>query len=178
MISKLRDFSKTKLAAVLVAIIIVPFVFWGMGSVFNSGNTNTIVKINKKNISTQDFMDHLNYSNISTQIIKDNLENNILEDVLGDLISKTLLEMEIKEMNLKISEESLAKEIRSNKNFLDENKKFSRTKYEKFLLSNNLSAPMFELQLKNRELQKHLFDFIGAGTITPNFLIDKKYEEN
>ena len=37
---------------------------------------------------------------------------------------------------------------------------------------------MFELQLKNRELQKHLFDFIGAGTITPNFLINNKFEEN
>ena len=40
-----------------------------------------------------------------------------------------------------------------------------------------MSAPMFELQLKNRELQKHLFDFIGAGTITPNFLTKKKFEE-
>jgi peptidyl-prolyl cis-trans isomerase D len=30
-----------------------------------------------------------------------------------------------------------------------------------------MSAPMFELRLKNRELQKHLFDLIGAGTITP-----------
>ena len=36
---------------------------------------------------------------------------------------------------------------------------------------------MFELQLKNRELQKHLFDFIGAGTITPDFLIQKNFEE-
>ena len=35
----------------------------------------------------------------------------------------------------------------------------------------------FELQLKNRELQKHLFDFIGAGTITPDFLTKKKFEE-
>jgi peptidyl-prolyl cis-trans isomerase D len=40
-----------------------------------------------------------------------------------------------------------------------------------------MSAPMFELQLKNRELQKHLFDLIGAGTITPEFLIKKKFEE-
>ena len=41
-----------------------------------------------------------------------------------------------------------------------------------------MSAQMFELKLKNRELQKHLFDFIGAGTITPKFIIDKKFEEN
>ena len=40
-----------------------------------------------------------------------------------------------------------------------------------------MSAPMFELQLKNRELQKHLFDFIGAGTITPIFVTKKKFEE-
>ena len=40
-----------------------------------------------------------------------------------------------------------------------------------------MSAPMFELRLKNRELQKHLFDLIGAGTITPEFLIEKKFEE-
>jgi peptidyl-prolyl cis-trans isomerase D len=40
-----------------------------------------------------------------------------------------------------------------------------------------MSAPMFEIQLKNRELQKHLFDLIGAGTITPDFLIKKMFEE-
>jgi peptidyl-prolyl cis-trans isomerase D len=40
-----------------------------------------------------------------------------------------------------------------------------------------MSAPMFELQLKNRELRNHLFDIIGAGTITPNFLTKKKFEE-
>ena len=40
MLNKLRNFSKGKLAGVLVGIIIIPFVFWGMGSVFSGGNTN------------------------------------------------------------------------------------------------------------------------------------------
>ena len=35
MLGKLRNFSKSKLAIILVAIIIVPFVFWGIGSVFS-----------------------------------------------------------------------------------------------------------------------------------------------
>ena len=42
MISKLRGFSNSKLAGVLVGIIIIPFVFWGMGSVFSGGNTNNV----------------------------------------------------------------------------------------------------------------------------------------
>ena len=42
MLGKLRGFTNSKLAGVLVAIIIVPFVFWGMGSVFSGGNTNNV----------------------------------------------------------------------------------------------------------------------------------------
>ena len=57
MLNKLRNFSKGKLAGVLVAIIIIPFVFWGMGSVFSGGNKNNIAKINNHNVSTQDFAD-------------------------------------------------------------------------------------------------------------------------
>jgi peptidyl-prolyl cis-trans isomerase D len=36
--------------------MIIAFVFWGMGSMFSSGNTNNIAKINKTNISTQDLL--------------------------------------------------------------------------------------------------------------------------
>jgi len=38
----------------------------------------------------------------------------------------------------------LSEKIRSNNNFKDENGNFQRIKYEKFLLENNLSAPLFE----------------------------------
>ena len=41
----------------LLVIIIIPFIFWGMGGVFNSGNSNNIAKINNYSISTQDFME-------------------------------------------------------------------------------------------------------------------------
>ena len=70
MIGSLRNFAKTKLAGLLVFIMIIPFVFWGMGGMFSSGNTNTIAKINKTNISTQDFIDYLNSSGIPHQTIR------------------------------------------------------------------------------------------------------------
>jgi len=178
MISSFRNFAKTKLAGVFIIIITIPFVFWGMGSMFNSGNTNNIAKINNTNISTQDFMDYLNESGISQQAIRDNLENNVIEELLSGLISTTLLDLEIKDFNIYLSEQSLLKQIKSNNNFFDENKVFQRTLYEKFLLNNNISAPWFELRLKNRELQKQLFDYIGAGSKTPDMLVKKKFEND
>ena len=177
MISSFRNFAKTKFAGLLVFIMIIPFVFWGMGSMFSSGNTNTLAKINKTNISTQEFVDYVNTSNIPQETIRKNLNNGIIEELLSGLVSRTLLEMEVIDYDLIITEEILSKKIKSNKNFLDETKKFQRIKYEKFLLENNLSAPSFELRLKGRELQKNLFDYIGAGTVSPRFLIKKLYEE-
>ena len=171
MISSFRNFAKTKIAGVFVFIIIIPFVFWGMGSMFNSGNTNNIAKINNTNISTQDFMNYLNESGVSQQAIRDNLDNNVIEELLSGLISTTLLDLEIKDFNISVTEQTLLKQIKSNKNFVDENKIFQRTLYEKFLLTNNISAPMFELRQKNRELQKQLFDYVGAGSKTPSLLV-------
>jgi len=176
MISSFRNFAKTKFAGLLVFIMIIPFVFWGMGSMFSSGNTNTIAKINNESISTQEFIDYLNNSGIPQKTIRDNLNNNIIEELLSNLISTKLIELEVKNFNVIISEKSLLKKIKENKNFQDEDGSFERIKYEKFLLENNQSAPGFELRLRGRELQKHLFDYIGAGTTSPNFLVDKLFK--
>jgi len=179
MLETLKNFGGKKLGGlILIIVIIIAFGFGGFGGGFSTNNQNNIAKINKTNVTTQDFMDYVNQSGISLDAIRTNLDNNIIEELLSGLISTTLIDLEIKDFALSISERTILKTIKDNKNFQDENGIFQRVKYEKFLLSSNLSAPMFELKLKNRELQKHLFDIIGAGTITPNFLIEKKYEEN
>ena len=177
MISSFRNFAKSKFAGLLVFIIIIPFVFWGMGGMFSSGNTNSVAKINNHNISTQEFIDYLNSSGVPEKTIRENLDKNIVEELLSGLISTTLIDLEIKNFELIISEITLLKKIKENKNFKDENGNFQRIKYEKFLLENNLSAPSFEQRLRDRELQKNLFDYIGAGTIQPQFLVNKLYEE-
>jgi len=178
MIETLKNFGVKKLGGlVLIIIIIIAFGFGGFGGGFSTNNQNNIAKINKTNVTTQDFMDYLNGSNISQQAIRENLDKNIIEELLSGLISTTLIDLEIEDFDLSVTNLIVLKKIKENKNFQDENNIFQRTKYEKFLLSNNMSAPMFELQLKNRELQKHLFDLVGAGTVTPNFLIKKKFEE-
>ena len=177
MIGSFRNFAKTKFAGILVFIMIIPFVFWGMGSMFSSGNTNSIVKINESNVSTEEFIDYLNNSGIPQKTIRENLNNNIIEELLSGLVSTKILDLEIREYDLIISKETLLKMIKKNKNFLDNQGNFQRLKYEKFLLENNQSAPQFELRLKNRELQKNLFSFVGAGTVSPKFLVKKLYEE-
>ena len=176
MLNNIRNFANTKYAGFLVAILIIPFVFWGMGGLFSGGNKNNIAKINKENISTKDLQDHLILSNIELEKIKKNIDNNIIEEILGKLISRKMLSMEIENLDLNISDKILNKKIKSNKNFHDENNKFSRIKYEKFLLSNNLTAPDFEIRLRQNELKEDLLNFIGGGLSSPLFLVNNIFK--
>tara|TARA_B100000965_G_scaffold149709_1_gene124501 strand:- start:1757 stop:3178 length:1422 start_codon:yes stop_codon:yes gene_type:complete len=177
MLNKLRNFSKGKLAGVLVGIIIIPFVFWGMGSVFSGGNTNSIAKINSYNVSTQDFADFINNSKISNEVIRENIENNIIEELLAQLVSTSLIDIEIIKLKISISDEILAKKIKNEKSFHDENNNFSRTKYEKFLLETNTPSIKFEQEIRDNELKKKLFKYIGGGIKSPYFLLNKEYKE-
>ena len=178
MINPFKNFTKKKIGGlILIFVIIIAFGFGGFGGGFSTGNQNNIAKINNTNISTQDFMNYLNESGLSQQVIKENINKNIIEELLSTLVSTTLLDLEIEELDLSITEDVLIKKIKSNKNFQDENGVFQRTLYEKFLLTNNTSAPMFEIRLKNNELQKQLFTYISGGTKSPEFFVNKFYKE-
>src|SRR5210317_5666 len=161
---------------ILIIVTIIGFGFSGFGGGFLSNNQNNVAKINKTNVTTQDLVNYINQSGVSQKVIQENINNNVIEELLSGLISVTLLGLEIDDFNIKISQNSLFEKIKLNKNFYNDDGKFERLKYEKFLLENNISAPLFEKRLKDRELQKKLFDFIGAGTVSPKFLTKKLYE--
>ena len=179
MINFFRNFTKKKIGGLLlILVIVIAFGFGGFGGGFINGNQNNIAKINKTNISAQDFMDYLNESGLSQQVIKDNIDKDIIEELLSTLISTTLLNLEIEELDLSMTKDVLIEKIRNNKNFQDEKNVFKRTLYEKFLLTNNTSAPIFENKLKNNELQKQLFTYISGGIKSPLFMVNKFYIEN
>jgi peptidyl-prolyl cis-trans isomerase D len=173
-----KNFTKKKIGGlVLIFVIIIAFGFGGFGGGFSTGNQNNIAKINNTNISTNEFMDYLNQSGLSQEVIKENIDKNIIEELLSSLVSMTLLGLEIKDLSLVLSEKVLVERLKKNKNFQDENGKFQRTLYEKFLLTNNMSAAMYEMKLKNNALQKQLFTYISGGAKSPKFLVNKYYKE-
>ena len=133
---------------ILIVVIIIAFGFGGFGGGFMSNNQNNIAKIDKTNITSQDLVNYINRSGITQKAIQDNLNNNIIEELLSGLVSTILLDLEVEDFNIKFSEDSLSQIIKLNNNFVDEKGIFQRIKYEKFLLENNISAPLFEKRLK------------------------------
>ena len=78
-------------------------------------------------------------------------------------------------LKITITDDSLAKIIQNNISF-KKNNTFSRTAYEKFLISSNLTAYQFEQNLIKTETKNQLLDFISGGVKSPKFLVNREYD--
>ena len=59
MLGPIRKFSTSIYAKILMGIVIIPFIFWGMGSGFFGGNKNIIVVIENEKHSSQSFINFM-----------------------------------------------------------------------------------------------------------------------
>ena len=174
MLQSIRNFAKGKLSKVLLVVLIIPFVLWGMGDVFRGGSQSTIATLNKKKISITDYINHFNSLNVNREFIINNPETEIFEQALNKLVSGKVLVEEAKKIGIIVTEKSLSQIIKNDPNFLD-NDKFSRTKYEKFLVERNISAIEFEKILKEETTKKLFVQLVMDGINSPKFLVENTY---
>ena len=69
MLDKVRKFSGSIFAKIILAIVAVPFIL-GNGSSFNQGGTNTLAKINNERISTDEFINFVDSNNLTGKCFK------------------------------------------------------------------------------------------------------------
>ena len=174
MLTSITKVTKSFLAKVLIGIIILPFLFWGMGDVFRTGNQNVVVTIDSEKVSAQSFIEYLNRLNLDEQQRDNLVKTDLLDKILSDYIGKKIIALEIDGQGINLNNQSLKEIILNDKTFKKENI-FSRTKYEKFLLESSLSATMFEQNIAEQEKKRQLLTFLSEGVNLPEFLIEKEY---
>ena len=81
MLRSIGNFSKSFFIKLLVAIIILPFIFWGMGDVFRGGSTNIVATVDGDKISSQEFINYVNRLNLTKNDIS--IENLTKENILN-----------------------------------------------------------------------------------------------
>ena len=92
MLAKLRNFSSSIFAKFFLAIIAIPFIFWGMGPLFTGGSQNTIVTIGKEKFSTDEFTNYIRHKATN----KSDVDENLIEDLLSTFIGEKIMELQIR----------------------------------------------------------------------------------
>ena len=106
MLTSFRKFSSSIYAKILLGIVVVPFVFWGMGSSFTGGSKNVVVVIDKEKYSIAHFRSFLRSTATKKVEAKD------IDQFLFNFISEKLIEKEIEHFGIKLSDNSLAQLIK------------------------------------------------------------------
>ena len=175
MTTSIGKVSKSFFVKLLVGIIILPFVFWGMGDVFRGGNQNVIATIDSKKISTQEFMNYFQRLNLNEEQIKNLPKTDLMEKILAEYIGRKVMALEIEQSGITVNDNSLRDIIKSDKLFF-KNNKFSRTEYEKFLLESNVTAPTFEKNIVEQESRRQFLSSLAGGITVPDILVENAFK--
>ena len=176
MATSIGKLSKSFFIKLLVGIIILPFVFWGMGDVFRGGNQNVIATIDVKKVSTQEFVDYVNRLNLNEEQIKNLSKTDLIEQILSEYIGRKVMAFEIEKLGIVISDSALRNIIKNDKLFFKDNK-FSRTEYEKFLIKSGITAPQFEANIVEQEKRRQFLSSLAGGIVVPEILIEKEFKK-
>ncbi len=176
MLTSIGKFSKSFFVKLLVGIIILPFVFWGMGDVFRGGNQNVIASIDSEKVSTQEFVEYLRRLNLPENQIKNLPKTDLIEKILSEYIGKKVMALEIEKLGITITDNALRDIIKNDQLFIKE-KKFSRTEYEKFLLKSGLTAPQFESNIVEQEKRRQFLSSLSGGILIPEKLVRQMYNK-
>ena len=162
MLTSIGKYSKSFFLKLLVGIIILPFIFWGMGDVFRGGNQNVIATIDNEKISTKEFVEYLQRLNLNNDQIKNLPKTDLIEKILSEYIGKKVMELEIKKLEITVNDNSL-REIIKNDELFYKNKKFSRTEYEKFLIKKWNNSTTIRKKYCCTRKKKAIFKFFVRG---------------
>ena len=176
MTTSIGKLSKSFFVKLLVGIIILPFVFWGMGDVFRGGNQNVIATVDSNKVSTQEFMNYINRLNLNEEQIKNMSKTDMVEQILSDYIGKKVMSLEIEKLGIVVSDNALRNILKNDKSFFKDNQ-FSRTEYEKFLIKSGITAPQFEANIVEQEKRRQFLSSMAGGILIPEVLAEKEFKK-
>ncbi len=176
MATSIGKLSKSFFLKLLVGIIVLPFVFWGMGDVFRGGSQNVVATVDSNKISTQEFVNYINRLNLNDEQVKNLSKTDLVEQILSDYIGKKVMSLEIEKLGIVISDNALRYIIKNDKSFFKDNK-FSRTEYEKFLLKSGITAPQFEASIVEQEKRRQFLSSLAGGIVIPEILVEKEFRK-
>ena len=153
---------KKRLVQIVLALIILPFAFWGVDSYRKSGGTAPLATVNGEKIGQQEFDNAMNQQQ---QRIREMAGSNfdpaffdrpeIKYSVLDGLISQHLMGMEANNAGLSLTNEQIG-QIIVNIGAFQKNGKFDRQRYEAILKEKGKTPAGFDAEIRQAVLVQQL----------------------
>ncbi|MDR9468534.1 SurA N-terminal domain-containing protein [Marinospirillum sp.] len=176
MLVKIREKSKGIVAYFIVGLIALAFSMWGMDSLFTAlrGDPNELAKVNGESISQMQVdryaQQQMRQLMQSGQVDPDQIDMNQLRQfALSQLVQEELLRQEAKNLNMRIPDGLIEREMVQFDAFMGEDGRFDREIFTQRLRQQGMSATDFRSQLREDLLNQQLLGGLAASefVLTP-----------
>lgn len=179
MLQNIRDNIQGVIAKIIIALIIVPFAFFGVESLLTGGGVNSVAEVNGEDISAVELEKAVYFQKRSIlQRMGDQVDPTMLDDArlsaaaLKQLIQRKLLLQQADEQNINVSVIAVDQMILSMPQF-QQNGQFSMQLYENMLRSNGYSLAYFKQRLTDDMRISQLSNGVaGSDFLTSQELAD------
>ncbi len=164
----MRKHATSWLIKIILGAIVIVFVLWGVGS-WTSQRSSMVATVNGEMITADDY--RVTYKRLIEQVRQsfgNNLNDELIKTLqlekqaLNQLIDKTLMRQAATELDMRVSDEELARSIQSISAFQTAGV-FDPRRYQGVLDGNNLTPETFEISQKDALLMDKLNNLITGS---------------
>lgn len=172
MLDVIRSNAQSFWVKVAFGVIILVFVFWGVGSFVDTGFVNVLGTVNNEPITYQQFEEA--YRNAEQSITKNQRGTTLTSEqktqlgrqVFQSLVSETMIAQEARRHGLGVSPYELRLYVGSMQIFQNDKGQFDPETYKNILAARRQTPAAFEADLARRILQDKMVNFVIGGSWT------------
>jgi len=183
MITALRRYLESWIVRGLFLVMILAFVFWGVGDVVRLAGTSTwVAKVGGQTIEAPTLQSE--YQRAMSLATRDlpagqeataDLRRQVASETLQRLIGQAVLGAELRDLRVTTPDTVVADYVRAMPAFRGPDGKFSRTVFDVVLRNNGLSEGRFMEMLRADLAQRQLLGAVSAGAAAPDAVIGPIY---
>ncbi len=173
-----------KWVQIVLALIVLPFAFWGVDSYRKGGGAEPLAKVNGEKISPQEFDNALRQQqDRMRESMGDKYDQAIFDkpetrnSILENLVTQRLLISQARTAGLTVNEEHLAQIITGIEAFQQDGK-FDKQRYVVALSKQNMSPLTFEARMKQELSTRQLVDAYTLNGYASNAIADSLIRMN
>ncbi|OGQ76874.1 MAG: hypothetical protein A3G94_08160 [Deltaproteobacteria bacterium RIFCSPLOWO2_12_FULL_60_16] len=166
MLDFLRKKKRSWVITLFLAIIVLVFVLWGVGSYVNEPRLESVAEVNGEVISQRELEVHYQrLVELYRGLFKGTLTQETLRGlnlrgaIVEELVQKRLLLQEARRLGLEVSDEEIMEAIARAQEFQVDGR-FSKNRYLQVLRSNRVSPAQFEVERREQITIQKLYDII------------------
>jgi peptidyl-prolyl cis-trans isomerase D len=164
----------------LFVLLILTFGVWGIGDIFRNRPTDTVIAtVGDQNIRAEDLQAAVRreVERLSTRIgapidIQQAKKFGVVDDVLDELIDRSLLEQEAARLRLEVSDEVIRNATTDNPNFRTPDGHFDRALFDAMLAQNHLTEDQFVTLMRQDIPRDALLQAVTLGAAAPQSMVD------